>query len=569
MEMKNEKIAHLVKQMSIEQKIGAVMTLHFSGTVPEPYVYKFITKYHCGGLRLTPNGRGSQKYVSPNGQDITSGIPDDRGYKKGVGAAYCTANQYKDILEEFQKIARSRPLSIPLHFSFDQEGGDSANFCFGGVNYFPKAMGIRATGDSSYAYKVARAVAEQCRAVGFNWVHSPVLDVNCNPENSEIGIRSYSDDPTVVAEYAAEACRGYRDGGLIATGKHFPGRGASNEDAHFTIPVIDDDWDTLYHRDLLPYRELIRQDLIPSIMVAHTIFTALDPNHIATVSKRILKGLLREEMGFEGVITTDSMTMGGVVKQYGVAEACAMALEAGADIVLMKSISSLVEDTFNTIRRYVEAGRIPMQELDEKVYRILAMKERYGLFNSQSAGQPEEVLNRKDIRLLSEEVALRSVLVARDKKTILPLVAEEKVLIVEQFDTNKFMDQGYYPGMLYHQCCRYSNHVDYLETLHNYDEEDMGRILEKARSSDTIVITNFFRRDKLANTEQVEKICRLEGKRVIVVTNTPYRLSIPDCAETVILSFSPDLRNMEVVAGTLYGKVEPLGQWPVKNAVQP
>ena len=564
MEMKNKKVADLVAKMSLEQKVGAVMTLSFTGTIPGPHIYKFITEYHCGGLRLTPHARGFGKYVAPDGKAVAGDIPDDKGYKTGIQPPYATASQYRDTLERLQQVARSRPLGLPLHFSFDQEGGDSANFCFGGVNYFPKPMGIRATGDSRYAYLVAKAVARQSRAAGFNWVHSPVLDVNSNPQNSEIGIRSYSDDPAVVAEYATQACRGYQEGGLIATGKHFPGRGASCEDAHFTIPVIEDDWDTLYNRDLAPYRELIRQGLLPSIMIAHTVFKALDPDHIATVSPRILKGLLREEMGFEGVITTDSMTMGGVVNQYGVAEACAMALQAGADIVLMKSETSLVDETFRTIRQYVEDGRIPMQELDEKVYRILDMKDRYGLFDAQPDTAPEEVLQEQEIRQLSEKVARRSVLVARDCAGVLPLTGQEKLLVIEQCDTTKFLDQGNYPGMLFHNCCRYAQHVEYLETKHCMDAEDEQRIMEKARGFDTILVTNYFRRDLLANTELVSKICALSGKRVIVVTNTPYRLSIPDNADTVILSFSPTIRHAEVTAGVLYGKEQPLGSWPVK-----
>ena len=159
---------------------------------------------------------------------------------------------------------------------------------------------------------------------------------------------------------------------MIATGKHFPGRGDSAEDAHFKLPVIDVDKDTMLNRELLPYRRLAK--VLPSIMIAHSIFPAFDPDEVATVSKKIVTGLLRDTIGFEGVITTDSMTMGALALRYGVANACAMALEAGADLVLMKAETSLVDETFSAFLQFVEEGRMSEPELDEKVYRVLQTK---------------------------------------------------------------------------------------------------------------------------------------------------------------------------------------------------
>ena len=379
MEKKNEFLKSLISRMTLEQKVGACMTLAFTGVIPKKHTYDYITKYHCGGLRLTPVSRGSVGYVDPRGGSV---VKKSFSSIKYVNAPLCSASDYKAVLKEFQQLAKSRPLSIPLHFSFDQEGGMSSNFFFGGASIFPKPMGLRATNDPKMAYLVARANGEQCKAVGFNWMHSPVLDINSDPRNPEIYTRAYSDNAEEVALYAAETCRGYKDSGMITTGKHFPGRGDSAVDAHYNVPVIDVDEKTLWERELLPYRVLIEQDLLPSIMIAHSIFPAIDPDDIATVSKKVITELLREKLGFNGVITTDSMTMGGVSKRYGVANACALALEAGADIVLMKAENQLVEETFNAIKDFVESGRIPEEELDNKVYRILNMKYNYGLFHN-------------------------------------------------------------------------------------------------------------------------------------------------------------------------------------------
>ena len=357
---------------------------------------------------------------------------------------------------------------------------------------------------------------------------------------------------------------------MIATAKRFPGRGDSPVGAHFEIPVITADWETLWNRELLPYRRLIEKNLIPSIMIAHSIYPALDPDCIATVSRKIITGLLREKMGFQGVITTDSMTMGGIATRYGVATACAMALEAGADLVLMKSQGSLVEETIGEIRRFIEEGRISREELDDKIYRILSMKYEYGLFHAKTADfeEPEKVLRDPGIFALSQEAALKSVLVARNLQGYLPLSKEEKVLVIEQADLSRFVNLAYYPGMLYQNCCRYSNLLSYLETDYTYDEEDLRRIDEKIQQYDTIILTSYFTRGRRSNIDKVRHLAAMRGKKVILVTNTPYELTIPEEADTVIVTFATTIRNIEVVAQTIFGEIQPEGEMPVSNHAQ-
>ncbi|NLG84467.1 MAG: hypothetical protein GX493_07675, partial [Firmicutes bacterium] len=429
---------------------------------------------------------------------------------------------------------------------------------------FPKPMGLRATGDRRLAYAVGLAVARQSRAVGFNWIHSPVLAINVNPANPEICTRAYSDRVEEVITYAEQTCRGLKEGGLIATGKHFPGRGDSACDAHYELPVITVDRETMLARELLPYRVLIEKGLLPAIMIAHSIYPAFDEEHVATVSKRILTGLLREELGFEGVITTDSMTMGAIANKYGVANACAMALEAGADLVLMKAENRLVEETFTTIRRFVAEGRIGEEELDAKVYRVLNLKYQYGLFHPWSfpSEKPEEVIADEGILTLSRTVARRSVLIARDRRGSLPLKRDQRLLLIEQA-TKTPNDLYWHPGTLYKYCLSYNRNVAYLETAHVHDEDDRRRIAEALPEFDTVVVTNFYRRDLLCNNETVRWLAQDPARRVIVVTNTPYELSIPVEADTVIVTFATSPRNLEVVAGVLFGQIVPEGEGPV------
>lgn len=566
--VRNKNVEHIIEKMTLDQKVGAVLTLGFGGTVVTARVLELIEKYHCGGFRLTPHGRSaSANYVDPNTGKTVVSIKNDTGFKKGIPSPQCTAGEYKKLLLSLQERARRRPLGIPLHFSSDQEGGESVNCGFSEVQLFPRSMGVRAAGDSGYAYQVSNAVGRQCKAVGFTNLHSPNVDINVDPRNPEICTRAYSDKAEEVAEYALWACRGFRDAGIIATAKHFPGRGDSCVDAHFQVPVVSADEETLWNRELLPYRRLIEEDLIPSIMIAHSIYPALDPDNIATVSKKIITGLLREKMGFDGVITTDSMTMGGIATRYGVPQACAMALEAGADLVLMKSQGSFVEETISEIKKYIEMGRISLEELDNKVYRILNMKYTYGLFypSAQEYEEPEATLRDPGILQLSKEAALKSVLIQRNRKQVLPLPKDKRILLIEQADLTRFVNLSCYPGILYQNCTRYASNLSYLETAYSYDEDDLKRIEEKISYFDTFIVTNYFTRGNRTNTEVVKKLIAMEGKTVILVTNTPYELTIPEAADTVILTFAPTVRNMEVVAKTLFGEIEPQGEMPVSN----
>ncbi|HJC25271.1 MAG TPA: HAD hydrolase-like protein [Candidatus Eisenbergiella merdavium] len=565
MEMKNGYIKNLIGRMSLEQKIGAVLTLGFAGTVPRSHIYQYIEKYHCGGLRLSCDSRQFGSYVDPDGNKTVVKLKNDDGIRFRGSAPVPTASQYKAVLDELQTCARQRPLSIPLHFSYDQEGGSSADFFFGGVNLFPKPMGIRAMDDPEMAYRIAKAVAKQSKAVGFNWIHSPVLDVNSEPANPEIYTRAYSDDAGEVCLYVRETCRGLKEEKMIATGKHFPGRGASDVDAHFKVPVISTDAETLWERELLPYRELIGEGLLPSIMIAHSIFPAVDPDHIATVSKKVITGLLREKLGFEGVITTDSMTMGAIAVRYGVANACALALEAGADLVLMKAENHLEEEVIAAIRAFIEEGRIPMEEMDNKVYRILNLKYEYGLFGpEENTGAPEAVLQDPAVRELAKQAARRSVLIERSKEGSIPADGN-RIIVIEQ-KVKDYNDMQWHSGILFEECLKYCENAAYLETSYSYDEEDRGRIEAALERFDVVIATNYFLRGKAGNRDfwsgQIE---RHPDKNIILVTNTPYEeLSIPSNAQNVLLTFATSPENIKASAAVLFGQMKPEGVWPLR-----
>ena len=564
MEKNNKYLNRLIAEMSLDQKVGALMTLGFCGVVLSPADRDKVIKYHCSGLRLTPSARTFGTYVDPKTGKALSKGDDDRGYKDGVDVPYVTPSEYKKTLNELQTLAMARPSGIPLHFSLDQGGGCQLNYNFGGVNIFPTLMGIRATGDPKMAYEVALARAKQCKAVGFNWIHQPVLDIKANPDNPEICTSAFSDRMEDVIEYAIASYKGYKDGGIISVGKHFPGLGAAETTSHFDKPIINVDKETLLKRDILPYKELIKQNLLPTIMVAHAVYPAFDEKDVATVSKPIVTGLIREELGFEGVITTDSMTMIAIARAYGVANACALALEAGADLVLMKGMGDLVGETFEAIKSFVEKGRISENELNDKVYRVLKLKYEYGFFHGEYASNavPEDVIKDEKIVLLAKQAAKKSILVARNRKQLLPLSKEDdKVLVIEQINRTP-NNICWHPGLFFENCLKHNPNAKYLEIDLKPDEEDKERIKQMLPKFDTIIMTNYFAKVPTCN-EIVKEIEKDKSKKLVMVTDIPYKLSIPDEVDTAVVMFGVHPENMAAAADVIFGEARMEAEWPL------
>jgi beta-N-acetylhexosaminidase len=324
-----KKVEKILSKMTLEEKLGQMMTFEFCGTRITPDVIRSITKYHCGGLRVTPHIFEALDYSKRHG------ISKEQEYQRL--SPYAGPEQYAEMINELQRLAKKRPHGIPLHISLDQEGDWSQDLSRGGVNLFPSAMGLAATGDPKLVYHSFKAVATQLRAQGINMLHSPVLDVNTNPLNPEIGTRSFSDDPETCVKFALQQIKAFRDAGVIATGKHFPGRGDSAVDVHFTMDVNKSNKDRLMKVELYPYLKLIAAGL-PAIMTAHNLYPALDDSgKPASVSPKIIKGFLRKELGFNGIVTSDAMGMRGVIEMYkDYADACAASLAAGNDLTLAK-----------------------------------------------------------------------------------------------------------------------------------------------------------------------------------------------------------------------------------------
>ncbi len=292
----------------------------------------------------------------------------------------------------------------------------------GGATLFPPLMALGATRDTALAYEYGRATAVEGRALGIHIVYGPVLDVNNNPANPVINVRSFGEDPAWVSRLGAAFVRGVQENGMIATGKHFPGHGDTDVNSHLALPVVTASRARLDSVELPPFRASIAAG-VGAIMTFHGSMPALDSSGApGTLSVAVLTGLLRQEMGFRGLIISDAMDMRGVLDRYGAVEAARLAVLAGADILIQPES---VAETIDAVVAGVREGRIPPARIDAAVRRILLAKAGLGLQRTAQVdlARLRTVVGDTVNRRLSERIAARSVTLVRDSGQLLPLTS--------------------------------------------------------------------------------------------------------------------------------------------------
>ncbi|HEY9676557.1 MAG TPA: glycoside hydrolase family 3 protein [Drouetiella sp.] len=256
----------------------------------------------------------------------------------------------------------------PPVLTADQEGGAVQRFEHI-LTPIPSPMALAACGREGMIHRASEINASQLKKLGFNCLLSPVLDVLSNPLNPIIGTRAYSDNPHRVGVVGAEVIDAIKDGGLVPVGKHFPGHGATLEDSHTDLAVNPIDSKALWNLDLLPFRQLL--DKMPSILVGHLWLSAIDPEPLpSTLSKRVTHGILREYLGYDGLIMTDDMVMKAITAGWGLAEACVMALDAGCDLLLTCGDINETLDVHKHIVEAVKSGRLSRERIDDAVQRV-------------------------------------------------------------------------------------------------------------------------------------------------------------------------------------------------------
>lgn len=289
--------------------------------------------------------------------------------------------QLTRLCRELKELIRAETGAEPL-IAIDQEGGVVTRLSDDMLNT-PGAMALAAAGGDA-PYRAGLLTARELRSCGVNFNLAPVLDVNSNPANPVIGVRSFGDDPERASELALAFMRGTLEGGVLACGKHFPGHGDTAVDSHLGLPLVEKGREELERCELPPFRKAIGAG-IPAIMTSHVLFPRLEPERLpATMSRRLLTGLLREELGFGGVIISDCMEMDAIAKFYGTVEGAVASIAAGADIVCISHTAALAQETAERLLAGLEDGSLPKAEFDRALERLARAKSSL----SQADGLP-------------------------------------------------------------------------------------------------------------------------------------------------------------------------------------
>lgn len=340
-----DSIVDQINSMSLAEKIGQMVIVGIDGLEADQNTLEMIEKYHVGGFI----------FFKRNIEDI---------------------NQAQKLLNAIKEVNKKEN-NIPLFLSIDEEGGKITRMPQD-FRRLPTNERIGLVNDADLSHQVGRILGEELNIFGFNMDFAPVLDVNSNPQNPVIGERAFGADPTLVSKLGLATMKGLKEENIISVVKHFPGHGDTAVDSHIGLPKVEHDLKRLESFELEPFNKAIQND-VDGIMIAHILLPQIDQNHPATLSKTIITDILRDQMKYTGVVITDDMTMGAITKNYEIGEAAIQSIKAGSDIILVCHEYKNQIRVINALTDAVKRGEISLDRVDESVYRILKLKDKYGL----------------------------------------------------------------------------------------------------------------------------------------------------------------------------------------------
>lgn len=460
--------------------------------------------------------------------------------------------------------ALQRRARVPLLMVTDLESGPGMRLLGSGTD-FPPVMGLAAAGSDSLAFEVGKVIGLEGRAVGIGMTLSPVLDVNSNPQNPIINTRSFGEDPAAVGRFAADYVRGVHAGGLLAMGKHFPGHGDTHTDSHMALPRVDATRARLDAVDLPPFRTAIAAGM-DGMLVAHIAVPNVSGDEVpSSISPKVTGQILRGEMGFRGLVSTDAFNMRGLTSRYGQGDAAVRAILAGADLLLQPED---IPGVLDAVEAAVRDGRISQARIDESVRRILAAKSRVRLQHQRFAdlAAMQRTVGQAEHRRLAAEVARRSVTLVRDARGLVPFAAgARRILAITYADggtTGSAFNAGLAGGGRAIQAARVTSGTGAAA---------FAALRAQADAADVIVISAYVNPVQYRGSVEagggfsafVESLARA-GKPVVVVSfGSPYLLRAFPSVPAYVLAWGPEAVCQDAAARALTGQAPIGGRLPV------
>ncbi len=525
-------IDSLIQTLTLREKIGQLFVIPVNGTFRNEQDQRYlewkrlIEQYHVGGLIFMSG-------------DI---------YGQAV------------LTQKFQQISE-----IPLWISQDMEFG--AAMRVSGTTRFTPSMGVAATGNPENAFLKGQITAREAKALGVHQIYAPVLDVNNNPDNPVINVRSFSADPEIVSKFGQAFIDGVESEGLLATAKHFPGHGDTDTDSHLALPVINHSYDRLETIELHPFRYAIDNGL-RSIMSAHIAFPNIssNPETPGTLDPDILGRILADSLGFDGLIVTDGLEMSGITTKYSPGEAVVRSLQAGADVMLISpdEMTAIYE-----VEKAVERGTLSEERIDQSLRKILHLKNEQGLFDSveidiESIGRE---INTPLYRKTAGRIARESVTLLKNDGDILPISDSkyQRIVVVSVADDRSGSTGTSFASELRKYHSNVSFHV--LDQRTGTDEKI--QILDDAGSADLLVIGSFIfvrSHQPMQLTEEqhtfLNQLQNLNKPSVLIVFGNPYVLNDLKNTDVHMLAWSATTHQVRNTVPALFAGQTISGKLP-------
>ncbi len=522
----SERVEALLQQMSLEEKVGQVMLGCFNGPELSQELAQRLTDIHLGGVIL---------------YSITGNI-------ENVGQV---ANLVEDIQQHAVKSG-----GIPLFVGIDQEGGRVCRITEG-VTVFPGNMALGATGNTELARQSASVMAKELRIMGINMNFAPVVDVNNNPNNPVIGVRSFGSSPEDVARLGTAMVDAYQEQGVLASAKHFPGHGDTDIDSHVALPIIPHDIKRLQSVELPPFKAMVEVG-VPAVMTAHVLAPAITQSDElpATLSPEALK-YLRQDMGFDGLIVSDSLGMGAITQKWGLEEAALQCFLAGADILLFGADEMngprTQEQVYQTLLKAAQSGQISSERLDQSVRRILNAKLKYGILDDPLPRQDKmDELAAPENLAVAEQVARESITLVRDIKHVLPFSGRQTVPIIWPQEVEETL------APLLEKCPCLKPYLVPLEPT----ETELQQLTAEFRDYPTLVVGTY---NLYRNTEWAKLVQSLGQERVLALAmGSPYDLMQIPQVSGYVAAYSDKPVTVRALGKLLRGDLSPQGHLPVE-----
>jgi beta-N-acetylhexosaminidase len=527
--------------MTLEEQIGQLLMVGFWGPTPSSEIIDLIQRHHVGNIIL---------------------------FSRNIR----NAQQVLELTQNLQKIAKEAGQRYPLLIAIDQENGIVQRLGEA-ATIFPGNMALGAIGSEEIAYKVALATGMELKALGINMNLAPVVDVNNNPANPVIGVRSFGEDSRQVALLGAAMVKGFRAAGILSCLKHFPGHGDTAVDSHLELPVIPYTLQRLEALELVPFRSGIEAGA-ESAMIAHVAFPALAEQGTipATLSTAIIQGLLREQLGFNGIILSDCMEMKAISDTFGTERAAVMALQAGIDLVLVSHEYIHQRGSIKAIQAVVQSHKLSAQAIRKAAERVVRLKERYLSWDDKptTTTLPACIGCEDHIQLQGQAYELSTTLVRNDE-ALLPLhldSGERIVVLSPQRNTMSMVEDRYYSDELLVNILQlYHSSVKLVPVVPGPVEDACKMMLQTTSEADIFIIATV---NAHLDEQQAELVrCLISsGRRIIgMAVRNPYDLQAFPQLRTYLVTYEYTRPALVAAVRVVFGEKQAKGHLPVSIPV--